>query len=157
MIRIRPFNKMSYSELRNGYLQQLVKAGAVAFNDEDVLDTTDRSEEGKTTETWKLLNESGYMYKGLKNFLFPKGELCRKNLQKLLAGPEDAPVSLGGNGSYDSLRQYFEEMIKFIDRCRLPFRLAVERNNFLLRCARMADCHLCAADYRVYRGCAVLP
>lgn len=114
MIRMRPFNIMSYSELRNKYLQQLVEAGAVAFNKEDVLNTTDRSQQNKTAKTWKLLNESEYMYKGLKNFLFPNGKdkISRKNLQWLLAGPEDAPASLGGYGYYDSLRQYFEEVIK---------------------------------------------
>lgn len=114
MIRMSPFNKMSYSKLRSEYLQQLVKAGAVAFNKEDILDTTVKSGQRKTTNTWKLLNESEYIYKDLKNFLFPKGkdEINRKNLQWLLAGPEDAPASLGGNGSYDSLRQYFEEVIE---------------------------------------------
>lgn len=112
MIRMRPFDKVSYSELRNAYLRQLVDARAVAFNDEDVLDTTHRSRQNKTTKTLKLLEKSGYMYKGLKDFLFPNGKISRENLQLLLVGPKDAPASLGGNGSCDSLRQYFEEMIK---------------------------------------------
>lgn len=112
MIRMRAFDKMSYSELQNEYLQQLVDARAVAFNDEDVLDTADRSGQNKTEQTWNLLNKSGNKYKSLKDFLFPRGKINREKLQKLLVGPKDIPVSLGGNGSYDSLRQYFQEMIK---------------------------------------------
>ncbi len=112
MIRMRPFDKVSYSELQNAYLRQLVDAKAVAFNDEDVLDTTHRSRQSKTTKTMKLLEKSGYMYKGLKDFLFPNGKISRENLQLLLVGPKDAPASLGGNGSCYSLRHYFEEMIK---------------------------------------------
>ncbi len=112
MIRMRPFNKMSYSELQNEYLRQLVDARAVAFNDEDVLNTTKKSRQERTLKTLKLLEQSGYMYKGLKDFLFPNGKISRENLQLLLVGPKDAPASLGGNGSCDSLRQYFEEMIE---------------------------------------------
>ena len=114
MIRMRPLDKMSYRKLRNEYLQQLVDASAVAFNDEDVLDTIHKSKQSKTIETLDMLDKSGVMYKGLKDFLFPNSRICRENLQLLLAGPKDAPASLGGNGSYDSLRQYFEKMIKII-------------------------------------------
>lgn len=112
MIRMRPFNKMSYSELQNEYLRQLVDAEAVAFNDEDVLNTINRSEQERTSKTLKLLEQSDYMYKGLKDFLFPNGKINRENLQLLLVGPKVAPVSLGGDGSCDSFRQYFEEMIE---------------------------------------------
>ncbi|RKI22363.1 hypothetical protein D7V82_18955 [bacterium 1xD8-6] len=112
MIRMRPFDKVSYGELQNAYLRQLVDARAVAFNKEDILDTTDRSRQNKTDKTWELLDKSGYMYKGLKDFLFPEGKICRENLQLLLVGPRDVPASFGGNGSYDSLRQYFEKMIR---------------------------------------------
>ena len=111
---MRPFDKMSYSELRDEYLKQLVNARAVAFNDEDVLDKAQKSKQRKTKKTLKLLEKSGDMYKDLKEFLFPDGEIDRKNLQKLLAGPEDVPASLGGKGSCDSLRQYFKEMIRKI-------------------------------------------
>lgn len=112
MIRIRLFDKMSYSKLRNNYLQQLVDAKAVAFNKEDILDTKQKSWQSKTTKTLEMLEKSGDMYKGLKEFLFPNDKICRKNLQLLLAGPEDIPASLGGNGSCDSLRRHFEGMIK---------------------------------------------
>ena len=112
MIRMRPFAKVSYSKLQDEYLQQLVDARAVAFNDEDVLDTTNRSQQKRTLKTLELLEESGYRYKGLKDFLFSNGEIRRENLQKLLVGPKDPPASLGGKDSYGSLRQYFEKMIK---------------------------------------------
>lgn len=115
MIRMRPFDKMSYSELRHEYLQQLVAARAVNFDKEDVIDPEEGSEQGKITkQTLDWLKESGDKYKELKDFLFPEDKICRKKLQLLLAGPEDVPVSLGGNGSYDSLRQYFEEIIEII-------------------------------------------
>lgn len=114
MIRLKPFDKVSYSELRNEYLKQLVDANAVTFNIEDVLDTTQKSKQRKTKKTLKLLEDSGNMYKDLKNFLFPKGKIDREHLQLLLAGPKDAPESLGGNSSYYSLRQYYEKMIKTI-------------------------------------------
>lgn len=116
MIRMRPFNKMTYNELRDAYLKQLVAARAVTFNDEDILDTAKRSRQGRTSKTFDLLEECGDKCKGLKDFLFPDGKdkISRKNLQRLLAGPEDAPASLGGNGSYDSLRQYFEGVIEII-------------------------------------------
>lgn len=116
MIRMRPFNKMSYNELRDAYLKQLVAARAVTFNDEDVLDTTKTSRQRRTSKTWKLLKESGDRFERLKDFLFPNGkeEINRKNLQRLLAGPEEAPASLDGNGSDDSLRQYFEKVIQNI-------------------------------------------
>lgn len=115
MIRMKPFDKMSYSELRADYLQQLVDAKAVTFNKEDVLNKTKKSQQRRTSKTWELLEKSGDGYKKLKDFLFlEKKKIHRKNLQRLLAGPEDAPVSLDGNGSHDSLRQYFEEMIKEI-------------------------------------------
>lgn len=113
MIKMRPFKKMSYSELQSEYLKQLVEAKAVAFNDEDVLDTAKKSRQRKTEKTFELLEQSGERYKELKDFLFLKNKIVdRKNLRQLLAGPEDAPASLGGNGSYDSLRLYFEEIIK---------------------------------------------
>lgn len=112
MIRMRPFHKMSYSELQSEYLQELVVARAVAFNDEDILDTTKRSRQKRTLNTLKLLEKSGYKYKKLKDFLFQKGEIDRENLRKLLVGPKEVPVSMGGNGSYGTLRQYFEEMIE---------------------------------------------
>lgn len=112
MIRMRPFDKMSYNKLRNAYLQQLVDAGAVAFNDEDILNTTKSSQSGKTDKTLALLKGAGSNYEKLRDFLFPDGKnICRERLQLLLAGPEDKPVSLGGKGSYNSLRQYFEELI----------------------------------------------
>lgn len=116
MIRMKPFDKMSYSELRYEYLNQLVAAKAIAFDKEDVLGTAQEGEQGKTTgDTLKLLEKSGHSYEKLKDFLFPDGKkISRKNLQRLLAGPEDAPASLGGNGSYDSLRQHFEEVIEKI-------------------------------------------
>lgn len=112
MIRMKPFHKMSYSELQSEYLKELVVAKAVAFNDEDVLDTTKKSQQKRTLNTLELLEKSGDKYKGLKDFLFPKGKIDRENLRKLLVGPKEAPVSMGGNGSYGSLRQYFEEMIE---------------------------------------------
>lgn len=112
MIRMRPFHKMSYSELQDKYLKELVAVKAIAFNDEDVLDTTKKSRQKRTLNTLKLLKKSGNKYKGLRDFLFPKGKIDRENLRKLLVGPKEAPVSMGGNGSYDSLRQYFEEMIE---------------------------------------------
>lgn len=112
MIRMRPFHKMSYSELQNEYLRQLVAAKAVAFNDEDVLDTTKKSQQKRTSKTFKMLKRSGDMYKGLKDFLFPEGEISRKNLRELLVGPEDIPASLGGDESSDSLRRHFEKIIE---------------------------------------------
>lgn len=113
MIRMSPFHKMSYSELQDEYLKELVAAKAVAFNDEDVLDTTKKSQQKRTSNTWDLLKESGNQYKGLKDFLFLKREIVRReNLRKLLVGPKEVPVSMGGNGPYGSLRQYFEEMIE---------------------------------------------
>lgn len=112
MIRMSPFHKMSYSELQDEYLKELVAAKAVAFNDEDVLDTTKKSRQKRTLNTLELLEKSGDKYKRLKDFLFPKGKIDRENLRKLLVGPKEAPVSMGGNGSYGSLRQYFEKMIE---------------------------------------------
>lgn len=112
MIRMRPFDKMSYSELRSEYLQQLVHAKAVAFNEEDVLDTTRKSGQNKTAKALELLDQPEFMYDRLKDFLFPNRKISRGNLQLLLAGPQDVPASLGGNGSWDSLRQYFEGIIK---------------------------------------------
>lgn len=116
MIKMRPFNKMPYNELRAAYLKQLVAARAVTFNDEDVLDTEKKSRQRRTSKTLELLKEAGNRCEKLKTFLFPDGKdkINRKNLQQLLAGPEDVPASLGGNGSYDSLRQYFEKVIQKI-------------------------------------------
>lgn len=111
MIRMRPFHKMSYSELQNAYLQELVAAKAVVFNDEDVLDTTKRSRKNSTSNTLKLLERSGDKYKKLKNFLFSEGEIDREKLRKLLVGPRNMPASLGGDSAYD-LRQYFEGIIE---------------------------------------------
>lgn len=127
MIKMRPFDKMSYSELRDEYLKQLVIAGAVAFDDEDVLGTTDNTwkskvaitldkknkpKKGKTVATLELLERPEFKYNKLKDFLYPDGSnISRENLQRLLAGPSDVPASLGGNGSRNSLRQYFEEII----------------------------------------------
>ncbi|MEY8268394.1 hypothetical protein AALA79_18765 [Lachnospiraceae bacterium 64-25] len=115
MIRMIPFHKMSYSKLQDEYLEELVAAKAVAFNDEDVLDKTKGSGEERTSDTWDLLEKAGDQYKGLKDFLFSKRkEVKRENLRKLLVGPKKAPESMGGNGSYASLRQYFEEMIEIL-------------------------------------------
>lgn len=118
MIKMRPFGKISYSELRDEYLKQLVAAEAVTFNEEDVLGKEQKSEEqkgkhDKTKQTFELLDESGSRYEKLKEFLFPDGKenINKEKLQLLLAGPKDVPASLGGNGSWVSLRQYFEKMI----------------------------------------------
>lgn len=114
MIRMGPFDKMSYSELRNEYLKQLVAAGAVAFDEQDVVGTTEKTQEKtrkKTANSLKLLEDPNFKYDRLKDFLYPDGKICKENLQRLLAGPREAPVSLGGNGPWDSLRKYFEQMI----------------------------------------------
>lgn len=112
MIRMRPFHKMSYNELQNEYLRQLVMARAIAFNDEDILNITKKSRQERTSKTLEMLEQSGDMYKGLKDFLFPEGEISRKNLRKLLVGPEDIPASLRGDESSDSLRRHFEKIIE---------------------------------------------
>lgn len=127
MIKMRPFDKMPYCELQNEYLKQLVIAGAIAFDEEDVLGTTNNTQQSKATiaprtknkimqsktvAALKLLERSDFKYDKLKDFLYPNGSnISKENLQRLLLGPKDAPGSLGGNGSKSSLRQHFEEII----------------------------------------------
>lgn len=152
MIRMRPFAKMSYGELRHEYLEQLVVAGAVAFDREDVLGKTDdtrQGERGNTPDIFKWLADSEYKYDKLRKFLYPDDSqiISRTNLQRLLAGPEDAPASLGGNGSWDSLRQYFEEMI---DTLGIPKDSEIKACKKLFRYGSLSNKKACQKESTAY-------
>ena len=114
MIRIRIKN---YNTLRREYLNKLAKTGAAMFDENDILNIgTDHELNEKSNETYEKLKERPIQLSGIRQYLFnePLGGnayVNRKNLQELLAGPEEMPQSLGGNGE-SSLLSFYNDIIE---------------------------------------------
>lgn len=105
MIRLKPFDRISYQELREAYINRLVKANAIAPELQNILKGATSGKKAKNT-----------IPQPLATFLNKEGEL---GLRLLLIGPEpeDMPKSLGGcRGKYATMRQVFEKIIKVIGK-----------------------------------------
>lgn len=114
MIRLRPFEKMSYTEIREKYLEQLVTFKVVDFDDADILDNGPSPSNGKTAGTYDKLEK----FQALREYLYEsKEEIRRERLRQLLIGPDEAPRSLGGEGELVSMRSVFEKIISDIEEC----------------------------------------
>lgn len=108
MIRIRLPESISYSRLRQQYLQKVAKY--VHFDAKDIIPNTAALCEGKTKETaLKLKNK----FRNLYRFLFPEDSerISTENLRWLLAGPEIPPVSFGGVGGYKTMTESLKAII----------------------------------------------
>jgi len=129
VIRLKPFDRISYQKLRIEYLNKLVDSRAIAFDPSDIFlegerpeTTRDRATRRTTKNTRKKLNESNTLFP-LKKYLFNGDSTVSKDhLRLLLAGPEpeNMPKSFGGNGKYNTMREVFEEIIKEIGEIRKP-------------------------------------
>lgn len=114
MIRLRPFEKMSYGEIRKGYLEQLVAYKAVEFDKADILKDDSYNSEKKSEESYDTLGDfpelQKYLYKNRRN-------MNRENLRQILIGPDEMPRSFGGKGEFATMRGVFEKIISDIEGC----------------------------------------
>lgn len=107
MIRLKPFDRISYQELREDYIDRLIKANAIAPELQNILKGATAGKKAKNT-----------IPQPLATFLNKEGEL---GLRLLLIGPEpeDMPESFGGcRGKYATMRQVFEKIINAIGKPR---------------------------------------
>lgn len=112
MIRLRPFEKMSYNEIREKYLEQLVEHNAVEFDEVDVFDNNSRKKEGKSKKSYEKLK----YFPELRDYLYKdEDKMIREHLRQILIGPDEAPRSLGGEGEFATMRSVFEEIISNIE------------------------------------------
>lgn len=108
MIRIRLPESISYSRLRQLYLQKVAKY--VYFDAKDILPDTGALCEGKTKKTALKLKSN---FRNLYRFLFPEDSerISTENLRWLLAGPEIPPESFGGVGGYKTMTESLKAII----------------------------------------------
>jgi len=117
MTRLKSFDKTCYLDLRNEYLKKLISSHAIAFDPCDFL-LDDKQNDGKSRETYNILKERPALAR-LRDYLFDDCDkenptVRREHLRLLLVGPEDMPKSFGSDGSYDTMRQVFVEIIEQI-------------------------------------------
>ncbi len=114
MIRLRPFGKMTYEEIREKYLEQLVDAKAVEFDAADILGRdSDETDKGKSKNSYDKLA----VFPALRQYLYDADEkIIKNNLRQILIGPDEAPRSLGGKGDPITMRSVFEKIILDIER-----------------------------------------
>lgn len=107
MIRLKPFDRISYQGLREAYLKQLLDFDVIAPELCDIL-AVDRCV-NISSINGKPIPQS------LKNYLYLQKNMMsvKERLRFLLIGPEpeDMPKSFGGNGKYKTMRQVLEEII----------------------------------------------
>ena len=107
MIRLKPFDRISYQGLRETYLKQLLDFDVIAPELCDIL-SADRCVNINSI-SGKPIPQS------LKNYLYLQKNMMsvKERLRLLLIGPEpeDMPKSFGGNGKYKTMRQVLEEII----------------------------------------------
>ena len=112
MIRLRPFEKMSYKEIRDKYLELLVEKEAVEFDKADIIRNGPSKPGRKTEESYKILEK----FPKLREYLYHDNKKIKKeNLRKILIGPDEAPRSLGGEGEFTTMRSVFDKIISEID------------------------------------------
>lgn len=123
MIRLKPFDRMSYQELRKNYLEALISSDAVAFDSCDIFPNEGRTGSGKSIETYNKLGKHP-VWRPVQNFLFYPDDLTvnTEHLRFLLAGPEpeDMPKSFGGNGKYKTMRDVLAYIIGKIQEIKKP-------------------------------------
>lgn len=126
MIRLSPFKKMSYNEIRDKYLEKLVEYNVVEFDGDDFLrenGENEKSEENsKKKSEEKSEEKSSALYKKLedfpelRNYLYGcNGKIKKDNLRLILVGPDEAPRSLGGKGEFATMRDVFNKIIYNIE------------------------------------------
>ena len=112
MIRLRPFEKMAYEEIRDEYLKQLVDAEAVEFDAGDVLGRDSNETDEKSKNSYAKLAD----FPALQQYLYDDNKkIIRPNLRQILIGPDEAPRSLGGKGNLITMRSVFEKIILDIE------------------------------------------
>ena len=123
MIRLKPFDRMNYQELRKNYLEALISSDAVAFDPCDIFPNEGRTGSGKSIETYNKLGKHP-VWRPVQNFLFYPDDLTvnTEHLRFLLAGPEpeDMPKSFGGNGKYKTMRDVLAYIIGKIQEIKKP-------------------------------------
>ena len=107
MIRLKPFDRISYQGLREAYLKQLLDFDVIAPELCDIL-VADRCV-NISSISGKPIPQSLKNYLNLQENMM----LVKERLRFLLIGPEpeDMPKSFGGNGKYETMRQVLEEII----------------------------------------------
>lgn len=105
MIRLKPFDRISYQDLRDAYIDRLINANAIAPELQNILRGSTSGKKAKNT-----------IPQPLAAFLNKEGDL---GLRLLLIGPEpeDMPESFGGcRSKYATMRQVFEKIIEAIGK-----------------------------------------
>lgn len=113
MIRIQLPESISYSRLRQQYLEKI--AQYVNFDIKDISPNNASLYEGKTKNTAEILKK---YFRNLYHFLFPEDseKISIENLRWLLAGPEIPPESFGGVGGYKTM---IESLKTIIAQCKI--------------------------------------
>lgn len=112
MIRLRPFRKMSYGEMRDEYLKRLVIYDVVEFDESDILNNGSRKSNGKSSRSYETLEH----FPELRDYLYDENKaIIRDNLRQILVGPNEAPRSLGGKGEFATMRSVFNKIISDIE------------------------------------------
>ncbi len=116
MIRLRPFEKMSYIDIRREYLKQLVKYNVVEFDETDILyDDIEKSKEESEGKSEKSYEELA-VFPALRNYLYNDNkQIIKDNLRQILVGPNEAPRSLGGKDKHATMRSVFDKIILEIE------------------------------------------
>lgn len=112
MIRININDESEYFRLRNEFLN--IISEFVQFDKEDIvqeMETKNNKLKNKTKKTAKDLKTNfpelyGYLFNG------NNGNLDRKRLRYLLAGPDEMPKSFGGCGDEDTMLECLDNIIK---------------------------------------------
>ncbi len=106
MIRIRLSDKEDYADLREKYLENIVKY--ISFDEDDILENPRNHGKGSSRETGMLLKQN---YPELYDFLYKSGKVRKEKLRILLAGPETMPGSFEQSGSAEgTMRDFFENI-----------------------------------------------
>lgn len=112
MIRLRPFEKMSYKEIRDKYLKLLVQKEAVEFDKADFIGNGPSEPSVKAKGAYDILED----FPELREYLYNDNKKIKKeNLRQILVGPDEAPRSLGGEGEFTTMRSVFDKIISEID------------------------------------------
>lgn len=159
MIRLKPFDRISYQILREEYLKKLVTSHAIAFDPSDILLESERIEgtlgrayKRTTKNSYNALNSRTALIPLKKYLFYNDNTVNKKHLRLLLAGPEpeDMPKSFGGNGRYNTMREVFEEIIGEIGQIRKPKTAKLQKQVDLKKRAKLEEWKICQSIFSYY-------
>lgn len=114
MIRI---TGIQYNDLREEYLKRLSSIGAVEFDSRDILNDDKIPSEGRTQKTYDELSGTEYLINIRDKLYYNRERIKRNYLREILAGPEEMPRSLGGDG-VENLLSLFNRIKEDLGECK---------------------------------------